>query len=290
VDVIRLNQLPDLPQQKTISDVAKALWRRPEVIALWLGGSLARGTGDVFSDIDLRMAVVPAHLPDWEVPSFERLLVYSPVVGQQLLRFGDDTFLHHLLLSSGELLDLFIQSAEGEVTAEPFQVLGCRDTVFAGKLAHTRTLQAVIEHHPPIGEQLRAILVDFWINSHKHRTLLYRGLGALCIRRIQKERDLLLRLWYIAATGQDYGNVRESVHSLTEIVSSALDSGGVLEPLVILGAPTRNQLELIQVIELNRRLVSELGHQFAEQYGFEYPGALEATVVTQWQYFVGSTG
>jgi hypothetical protein len=133
-------------------------------------------------------------------------------------------------------------------------------------------------------------LVDFWINSHKHRTLLYRGLGPLCIRRIQKERDLLLRLWYISATGKDYGGTRETVHSLTEIIATIPGSESGLEPLSILGAPMRNHQELIRVIELNRELVSELGHQLAHQYGFEYPYALEVTVVGHWRDYVGSTG
>jgi hypothetical protein len=75
-----------------------------------------------------------------------------------------------------------------------------------------------------------------------------------------------------------------------EIVSATLGSGSVLEPLGILGAPSRNQPELIQVIELNRKVESELGHQFANHYGFPYPYALEATVRRHWQDFVGSTG
>ncbi|PWT72840.1 MAG: hypothetical protein C5B60_08970 [Chloroflexi bacterium] len=289
MDALRLNQLADQPQRRTIRQVAKALWWQPDVIALWLGGSLARGAGDAFSDIDLRVAVVPAHLPEWEAASFESLFGDTPVVGRQLLRFGDDAYLHHLVLSSGELFDLFIQSADGEVTVEPYQILGCRDTVFAGKLARSRAVQPVIEYHSPVGGQLRTLLVDFWINSHKHRTLLYRSLGPLCIRRIQKERDLLLRLWYIAATGKDYSSTRETVHSLSEIVSAALGSGSVLEPLDILGAPMRNQPEIIRVIELNRKLVSELGRQFAHQYGFEYPSELEATVRRHWHDYLGST-
>jgi hypothetical protein len=51
----------------------------------------------------------------------------------------------------------------------------------------------------------------------------------------------------------------------------------------------RNRQELIQVIEMNREVVSELGRQFARQYGFEYPSALEATVLRSWQDVVGSS-
>jgi predicted nucleotidyltransferase len=291
MDALHLNQLPDIPQRRTICELTSALWLQPDVVAIWLGGSLAGGTGDAFSDIDLRIAIVPARLPEWAAPSFEAFFVETPVVGQQLLRFGEDAFLHHLLLSSGELVDLFVQSAESEVTREPHRTLGCREEVFAGKLTESQRQLPVFGYHSPVEEQLRTLLVDFWINSHKHRTLLYRGLGPLSIQRIQRERDLLLRLWYIAATGQDYGSMRESVHSLTEIVSVALGSGNVPQRrLRILGAPLRNQPEMSRVIELNRKLVSELGHQLAHRYGFDYPSALEATVRRHWQAYVGSAG
>src|SRR5215468_1249265 len=63
-----------------------------EVIALWLGGSLVRGTGDVFSDIDFHIAVAPCHLARWEAPSFEQIFGHTSVVGQQFLRFGNDDF------------------------------------------------------------------------------------------------------------------------------------------------------------------------------------------------------
>lgn len=286
METLHLNHLPSLLQQRTIRAVATALWQHQGVIALWLGGSLACGTGDVVSDIDFRVAVAPAYLADWEVPPFERIFVHPPVVGQQFLRFGNHAFLHHLLLSTGELLDLYIQSTEREVTPEPHQVLGCRSERFARLLAQSQSASPVMEAQPPMSEMLRSLLIDFWINTHKHQKVLHRGLDLLCIRRIQKERDLLLRLWFIQISGRDYNITRETLHSLTEIVSTIERANGP-QALHLLGAPTRNRQELAQVIELHRAVISELGHQFAHQYGFEYPAALEATVRRCWQEFVG---
>ena len=40
---------------------------------------------------------------------------------------------------------------------------------------------------------------------------------------------------------------------------------------------------------MNRKVVAELGRQFAQQYNFEYLSALEATVQRSWQDFVGSS-
>jgi len=286
METLHLNHLPNLPQQRTIRAVATALWQQPEVIALWLGGSLACGTGDVVSDIDLRVAVAPAYLAGWEIPSFERMFVPTSVIGQQFLRFGDHAFLHHLLLSTGELLDLYVQSTERDVTPEPHQILGCRSDRFAHILAQSQSTSPVMEAQPPMSEMLRSLLIDFWINTHKHRKVLHRGLDLLCIRRIQKERDLLLRLWYIQVSGKDYSITRETLHSLTEIVSIVGRANGS-QALHILGAPMRNHQELIQVIELHRAVVSELGHHLAHQYGFEYPAVLEAIVRRCWQEFVG---
>src|SRR5215467_9202428 len=156
METLHLNHLPDLPQQKTIREVATALWQQQEVIALWLGGSLACGAGDAFSDIDFRVAVAPSHLSCWEAPSFERVFPHTSVVGQQFLRFGAHAFLHHLVLSNGELFDLYIQSAESELTPEPHQILGCRSDLFARKLAQSLRTVPVMESHPPIGEALRS--------------------------------------------------------------------------------------------------------------------------------------
>ncbi|HZR38578.1 MAG TPA: hypothetical protein VFB12_00570 [Ktedonobacteraceae bacterium] len=61
-----------------------------------------------------------------------------------------------------------------------------------------------MEPHPPSSETLLRLLIDFWINTHKHRKVLYRDLDILSIRRIQLERDLLLRFWYIHSSGRDY--------------------------------------------------------------------------------------
>src|SRR5215469_12281312 len=172
MDELNLSHLPDLPQADTIRAVAATLWQQPAVIAIWLGGSLARGAGDVYSDIDLRVAVAPADLTPWETPEFEQLFAYSPVVGQQFLRFGDEAFLHHLILANGVLIDFYVQSSECELSPEPHQVLGCRSDNLAVRLAESQTELPTIVPLPPRGEVLRSLLIDFWVNSHKHCKVL----------------------------------------------------------------------------------------------------------------------
>src|SRR5689334_21690973 len=83
-----LYHLPDLPQRQTLREMAMALWQHKEVIALWLGGSLAHRMGDILSDIDLHLAVAPSHLAYWEEPLFERIFGHLSVVGQAFLRLS----------------------------------------------------------------------------------------------------------------------------------------------------------------------------------------------------------
>jgi hypothetical protein len=110
----------------------------------------------------------------------------------------------------------------------------------------------------------------------------------LCIRRIQIERALLLRLWYIQLSGRVYSTARQTMHSLTEIVRT-IEVELVPHARHILRAPLRNRRELIRVIEMNREVVSELGRQFAPLHELEYPSALESTVLQSWRDFVGSS-
>jgi len=40
---LSLNQLPDLPQVHTLVRAAKKIWNHADVVAIWIGGSLACG-------------------------------------------------------------------------------------------------------------------------------------------------------------------------------------------------------------------------------------------------------
>jgi predicted nucleotidyltransferase len=63
---LQLDTLPASLQRATIVEICTRLWQHDDVIALWLGGSLAREAGDVFSDIDFRVAVALQDLPAWQ--------------------------------------------------------------------------------------------------------------------------------------------------------------------------------------------------------------------------------
>jgi hypothetical protein len=280
-----LDTLPDLPQRTTIETISTRIWHQYDVIALWLGGSLARGAGDLFSDVDFRIAVVPAQLPLWKAPRFEEIFAHAPVVGQQFLAFGNEAFLHHLTLANGEILDFFVQSSTKEPTPEPRLVLGCRDEQFAATLAAGQQIAASTPRAVQANE-VQQLLVTFWINTHKHRKVLNRDLDLLVTFGLNIEKSLLLRLWYIETTGSDWGDMgRQTIHTLTSVIRTLQEAVGD-ETLEVIGTPMRNRQEVCQAIERDREVVARVGRRLAHKYAFTYPTELEAVVLQGWQEFL----
>jgi hypothetical protein len=282
---LQLNRLPDLPQQTTIKQISTYLWQNDEIVALWLGGSLARGAGDIYSDVDLRIAVAPEQLAAWRAPRFEEIFSSSPVVGQQFLAFSHDAFLHHLVLANGEIFDFFVQSSTTKPTSEPHLILGCRDEQFAQVLAAESQFDVQKEHTVQPAE-VQQLLVAFWINAHKQRKVLYRDLDLLVTFGINIEKSLLIRLWYIEVSGMDCGDMqRQTIHSLTSIIRAIQDTVGE-QDLTVIGEPMRTRQELYRAIERDREVAAQLGRRLAHRYGFAYPTELEATVLQGWQDFL----
>lgn len=280
MDSLALDLLPPLPQRDTIIELAPRLWDDKRVIAIWIGGSLARGAGDRYSDIDLRVAVPADDLKQWETPDFEALLG-GMLVGKQFIRLGKDAFIHHIVLSNGEILDFLVQSVEREPGEEPILVLGCRDAAFGEKLAVRNKIPEVADT-PPTPEAVRELLVAFWINSHKHCKVLSRNLDLMFPANTSTNWAMLMRLWFIAATGKDAGpHYFGGIHGFTELVR-AVDQPDVL---AICGMPTRDRAEICATIERHRDEAARVGRILAERYAFTYPAELEATVRRTWDEF-----
>lgn len=281
-----MSRLPDLPLCDTIRAVAARLWPDASVIALWVGGSLASGAGDLLSDADFRVAVAPEDFAAWRTPLDE---IFSPlsVAGWVPMSFGEEhAILHHLILSNGEIFDFFVQSTTRRPTQEPLLVLGCRSAEFERVLAEQNSVPP-LEMQPVTAETVRQLLISFWMNSHKHRKVLYRGLDLMSVLGVYLEQYMLVRLWYIEASGQDCGDVRrQTIHSLTSLIRAIEQAQGP-QAMELIGAPMRTRQELIETIERNRQAVSQqLGPRLAERYGFGYPAALEAVTLAGWQAFL----
>lgn len=285
---LQLNGLPQLPQSQTVRALAPRLWRDERVVAIWLGGSFASGLADQYSDVDLRVAVPPADLTGWEKPDLDALLDGSPLA-VQFLRLGDDSFLHHLIAPNGDILDLLIQSAEVAPAAEPALILGCRDEAFAGLLAASNHARPPLSA-PVTSDVVRDIVINFWVNSHKHRKVLHRNLDLMFPAASDANWQMLMRLWYIAATGNDVSPHHfTGIHGLTELTRTVERVSGA-EALALCGAPTRTRDEICAAIERYQDVASQLGRSLAERCGFAYPAALEQVARREWRAFRDSHG
>ena len=290
---LRLDDLPALPQSRTIAMIAPKIWQDERVVALWLGGSLAAGTGDAYSDIDLRVAVPPADLAAWKASDLH-MLFDDPPLARQFVPLGEDAFLHHLILPNGDILDLLVQSDEDAPGDEPVLVLGRRSAAFAERLAASNSAPSPASPtagESVTGEAVRDLVVAFWVNSHKHRKVLHRGLDLMFPAASYANWQMLMRMWYISATGRDTTPMHFSgIHGLTELVKAVESANGTL-PLELCGAPTRTRAEICAAIERYQDTISQLGRRLAEQFGFEYPAALEDVVRRDWRAFrASSTG
>ena len=280
---LTLDRLPDLPQSETIAHLAPRVWRDERVVALWLGGSIGRGAADCYSDVDLRVAVPPDDLDRWR--SLDAVALFDDrIVGRQFLRLGEDAFLHLLVLRDGVMLDFLVQSAARAPLSEPALVLGSRDDDFARALAaasaEPETATVVVS-----GPVMRQAIVDFWINSHKHRKVLHRGLDLMVPVGMQGERMTLLRLWYALATGEDTGPALfQGIHGLSALVRAVEGQAGT-EALAAFGAPMRDREELYTAIERNRAIVARVGRELSARHGFDYPADIERMVQQTWEEF-----
>lgn len=275
-----LSVLPPLPQRDTIRELAPRLWDDERVIALWIGGSLARGAGDRYSDIDLRIAVPTDDLKAWEGVKFAALLG-DMLVGTHFIRLGDDAFIHHTMLSNGDILDFLLQGGDREPGEEPILILGCRDEKFGAKLASSDRILDM-ESAPATPEAIRELLVAFWINSHKHCKVLSRDLDLMFPANTAANWSMLMRLWFIAATGKDAGpHYFGGIHGFTELVRAVNQP----DALAICGMPIRNREEICATIERQRDEAARVGRILAERYAFVYPTELEETVRRTWDEF-----
>jgi hypothetical protein len=205
-------------------------------------------------------------------------------VGSVFINFGKDAFLHHLVFEDGTIIDFFVQTTERDNFEHAICVLGCRDATLATRLDS-------FERPTPATPQVaRAndvcqLIVDSWIISHKHRKVLARRLPVVAIVGIHQERMALIRLLYIAQTGRDMTD-RPTIHGLTPAVRSLQDAIGP-RLLELIGMPLRSEREIVAAILALQDELSRVGHELADQMGFEYPERLERTVREAWRRFRG---
>lgn len=281
--------LPDLPQIETLKQVAPAIWSKEDVRVLWIEGSVGQGTADRYSDVDLRLAVPAARFRKWESPDFPALFKGLCIAHQQLFP-QEEAILHHVLLETGDMYDLGIQRVDRLALHGTSRLLGCRDPALADSFTEPAAVSAAVSSElirsDPDPDSVRRVIVDFWINSNKHRKVLYRGLDPMVVVGLQTERAILIRLWAIHASGRDLGAAKPTIHTLTPQIRSIVETGS--NALEVLGAPVRTRGEQSALIERHRDEVARVGRALSEQYAFGYPEVVEETVRAGWDEFLST--
>lgn len=275
---IELGVLEHAPHAELLREIASKCLADQRVQAIWVGGSLAAGRGDIYSDIDFRIAVESADLEAWLKPDWSSYLPILPA-GGQMLRFGEHALLHHLVLGDGTIVDFYVQDLIKPNPEPSLVVLACRNEAFRATLDES-ILPASPLVRPIEAAALRQFFVDYWITTHKQLKALGRHYDYSAFAGLYMERMALLRAWYMEQLGQDI-DARMTIHMLGHL-HKGLRGKLSAEQQAILGMPSRTPSESAAVIEAIRTEMARVGRALAQQHAFDYPTELEAVVWRTW--------
>jgi len=275
---IDLGPLEQGPHANLIRTLASKCYADDTVQALWVGGSLAAGTGDAYSDVDFRVAVEPAQLDRWTNPDWDRYLPI-PTCGGALLRFGEHALLHHLILADGTILDFYVQDTTQKNPEPKLVILACRNAEFGAALAEFASPAAALVREID-GAVARQFVVDYWITTHKELKALSRKHDHFSFVGLYMERMALLRAWYMQAVGKDI-EARVTIHVLG-VMHKGLDGKLTAQQHDILGLPSRTPTETVRAIDAIRAEMASVGRWLADKYEFAYPHELETVANRLW--------
>jgi hypothetical protein len=275
---IDLGPLEHGPHANLIRDMASKCAADASIQAVWVGGSLAAGRGDAYSDVDFRIAVEPGQVDSWASPDWNRYLPIRPC-GGLLMRFGEQALLHHLVLADGTIVDFYVQDTTRENPEPSLVILACRNAALRATLeGFARPAAALVRAID--GAVARQHFVDYWITTHKQMKALGRRFDHFPFAGLYFERMALLRAWYMQAAGKDIDS-RATLHMLGAL-HKGLDGKLTEHQHSILGLPSRTPEETVTVIEAIRAEMARVGRWLADRHAFAYPHELEAVVRRVW--------
>jgi hypothetical protein len=281
---IDLGPLAHGPHANLIRDMARKCSADGSIQAIWVGGSLAAGLGDAYSDIDFRIAVEPGHIDRWTSPDWEHYLPIRPC-GGVLMRFGEQALLHHLVLADGTIVDFYVQDTTQHNPEPKLIILACRNAEFRATLEEFARPAAVLIREID-GAVVRQFFVDYWITTHKQMKALARKYDHFSFVGLYLERMALLRAWYMQAVGKDIDS-RVTLHMLGAL-HKGLDGKLTEHQHNILGLPSRTPEETVTVIDAIRAEMACVGRWLADRHEFAYPHELEDVVRRVWNEHKGS--
>jgi len=275
---IDLGPLEHGPHANLIRDMARKCAADGSIQAIWVGGSLAAGHGDAYSDVDFRIAVEPGHIDRWTSPDWEHYLPMHPC-GGLLMRFGEHALLHHLVLADGTIVDFYVQDTTQHNPEPNLVILACRNAEFRATLEGFARPAATLVREID-GGAVSQFFVDYWITTHKQMKALARKYDLSFFVGLYVERMALLRAWYMQAVGKDIDS-RVTLHMLGAL-HTGLKGKLTADQHNILGLPSRTPEETVTVIEAIRVEMACVGRRLADRHAFAYPHELEDVVRRVW--------
>jgi hypothetical protein len=275
---IDLGSLEHGPHANLIRDMASKCAGDSSIQAIWIGGSLAAGLGDQYSDVDFRIAVKPGQIDRWKSPDWEQYLPILPC-GGVFMRFGEQALLHHLVLADGTIVDFYVQDTTVQNPEPNLVILASRSAEFRVALeGFARPAAALVREID--GAVARQFFVDYWITTHKQMKALARKYDHSSFAGLYMERMALLRAWYMQAVGKDIDS-RVSLHMLGAL-HKGLEGTLTVDQHNILGLPSRTPEETVTVIDAIRTEMACVGRWLADRHEFVYPHELEDVVRRVW--------
>ena len=266
------------PHANLIRDMANKCAEDSSIQAIWVGGSLAAGLGDLYSDVDFRIAVEPEQIGRWTSPDWEQYLPILPC-GGVLMKFGEQALLHHLVLADGTIVDFFVQDTTHQNPEPSLIILTCRNAEFRTMLeGFSRPATALVKEID--NGATRQFFVDYWITTHKQMKALARKYDLSPFAGLYLERMALLRAWHMQAVGKDI-DARATLHMLGAL-HKGLEGKLTERQHNILGLPSRTPEETAVAIEAIRTEMACAGRWLADKYEFAYPYELEDVVQRVW--------
>lgn len=275
-----MESAPRPPQLQALPGLVRRLYDLPQVETVFLGGSLARGGGDAYSDIDL-LVVVDGSCQDFL--SDEAIRQTAGIAPLATVRFplGPASWMHQLILPGGIVVDL---NCQRDVPKAQLSQLIELDQE-CSQLHSSRRSQSPRAWQPAAiyDEEVGGLVQTFWVTALKHRRGILRQQELLIWIGLNLSRAQLVRLQFLAEMDRDCGDLaRMGIYTLSAIQDWLQERGRAeLGPEILrLGADgdwtdavsrmLTKGAEICQTLRERRRLPARLMD-------------LETMVIAEWQ-------
>ena len=252
------------PQHQVVSRVLANLKREPGVRAVSLTGSLAKGTGDAYSDIDLIVGVDPYYTADIWANRHQISAISQHAILDLDHQWGDpSTVSYAVLYETGVYLDLTLVDVRRMETSDALLLW---KTASENAADVDRAWHADLDiHSDPLDDALRL----FWIGSPLCAKYLLRQQLWTALWFIESRRTLFVKAWRLAhnPTRADWG--------WSKVHEDLPDT--VLRDLAHTVTPLESPL-LAQSLAALMAMMARYGPELADIYGVEYPEAAASAV------------